>query len=167
MQMDDARYSFINYLPSEISNAYGPQVHDPRSGEIIQTRIGWYHNVMELLHEWYMVQAAVIDPRARHATFDTELMGQLIRFVSSHEVGHTLGLRHNMGSSSTVPVDSLRNNQLPRICTATHPALWIMHVSIMWRNRKTVYATKNLLPRIGEYDKWAIEWGYRYQYKFG
>ena len=111
MQMDDARYSFINYLPSETENAYGPNIHDPRSGEIIQTHIGWYHNVMQLLHDWYVVQAAAVDPRARHAEFDSELMGELIRFVSSHEVGHTLGLRHNFGSSSLTPVDSLRSKR--------------------------------------------------------
>ncbi len=103
MHMDDARYSFVNYLPSEITNAYGPQIHDPRSGEIIQTHIGWYHNVMQLLHEWYMIQAGAVDPRARHPKFDDQLMGQLIRFVSSHEVGHTLGLRHNMGCQQPHP----------------------------------------------------------------
>ncbi len=109
MRMEDARYSFINYFPSPVANAYGPNTHDPRSGEIIQTHIGWYHNVMQLLRNWYMVQAGPNDAGARKPVFDTELMGQLIRFVSSHEVGHTLGLRHNFGSSSMTPTDSLRS----------------------------------------------------------
>ena len=109
MSLEDARYSVLRYFASDIENAYGPNVHDPRSGEIIESHIGWYHNIMELLHDWYMIQTAAVDPRARKVKLDDSLMGQLIRFVSSHEVGHTLGLRHNMGSSSTVPVEKLRN----------------------------------------------------------
>lgn len=109
MSMEDARYSVIRYLASPIENAYGPQVHDPRSGEILESHICWYHNVMRLVHDWYMIQASSVDPEARCMKFNDELMGELIRFVSSHEVGHTLGLRHNFGSSSTVPVDSLRS----------------------------------------------------------
>jgi len=88
-----------------------PHVHDPRSGEIIETHINWYHNIMTLIHDWYMIQAGAIDPRARSMQFDDELMGQLIRFVSSHEVGHTLGLMHNYGSSSTIPVEKLRDKK--------------------------------------------------------
>ena len=109
MSMEDARYSCIRYLASPIENAYGPNVHDPRTGEILESHICWYQNVMSLVHNWYMVQCSSIDEAAQKMNYDEELMGQLIRFVSSHEVGHTLGLRHNFGSSSTVPVDSLRD----------------------------------------------------------
>ncbi|MDD6554489.1 MAG: DUF5117 domain-containing protein, partial [Bacteroidales bacterium] len=98
MSMEDARFSVIRYLASPIPNAYGPQIHDPRSGEILESHICWYHNVMKLVHHWYMIQAGNLDEAARKMKFDEELMGQLIRFVSSHEVGHTLGLRHNFGS---------------------------------------------------------------------
>ena len=105
MSLEDARFSVIRYLASPIPNAYGPNVHDPRSGEIIESHIGWYHNVMELLHDWYQTQVGALDPRARKPEFDEALMGELIRFVSSHEVGHTLGLRHNMGASSATPVE--------------------------------------------------------------
>ncbi len=161
MNMEDARYSFIRYLPSDIPNAYGPNVHDPRSGEIIQTHIGWYHNVMDLLSGWYMTQAAAVDPQARKAKFDEKLMGELIRFVSSHEVGHTLGLRHNFGSSSRTPVDSLRSK--------TYLAKYGHTASIMDYARFNYVAQPEdgipqelLFPRIGEYDKWAIEWGYTY-----
>ena len=90
MSLEDARFSVIRYLASPIPNAYGPNVHDPRSGEIIESHIGWYHNVMELLHDWYQTQVGALDPRARKPEFDEALMGELIRFVSSHEVGHTL-----------------------------------------------------------------------------
>ncbi len=111
MSMEDARYSVIRYFASDVENAYGPNVHDPRSGEILESHIGWYHNVMKLVHDWYMIQTAAVDPRARKMKFDDSLMGQLIRFVSSHEVGHTLGLRHNMGSSSQTPVEKLRDKK--------------------------------------------------------
>lgn len=96
MSMEDARYSCIRYLASPIENAYGPNVHDPRSGEILESHICWYHNVMTLVHDWYMIQAGTLDEAAQKMKYDTDLMGQLIRFVSSHEVGHTLGLRHNL-----------------------------------------------------------------------
>ena len=109
MSVDDARYCVLRYLPSETENAYGPRVVDPRNGEIIESHICWYHNVMNLLTKWYMTQCGPLDKRARTMKFDDELMGQLIRFVSSHEVGHTLGLRHNMGASHATPVEKLRD----------------------------------------------------------
>ena len=160
MSLEDARFSVIRYLASPTANAYGPNVHDPRSGEIIESHIGWYHNVMTLVHDWYQVQAGVVDPRARKIKYDDELMGDLIRFVSSHEVGHTLGLRHNMGSSSQTPVEKLRDKA------------WVEEhghtVSIMDYARFNYVAqpedniTKaGLYPRINDYDKWAIEFGYK------
>jgi hypothetical protein len=160
MSLEDARFSVIRYLASPTANAYGPNVHDPRSGEIIESHIGWYHNVMTLVHDWYQVQAGAVDPRARKIKYDDELMGDLIRFVSSHEVGHTLGLRHNMGSSSQTPVEKLRDKA------------WVEEhghtVSIMDYARFNYVAqpedniTKaGLYPRINDYDKWAIEYGYK------
>ena len=163
MHMDDARYSFLNYFPSDIANAYGPQIHDPRSGEIIQSHIGWYHNVMELLHSWYMIQAAAVDPRARVPKFDEELMGQLIRFVSSHEVGHTLGLRHNFGSSSRTPVDSLRSRTWLEAHGHTASIMDYARFNYVAQPEDNI-PEKDLFPRIGEYDRWAIEWGYKSSY---
>lgn len=160
LHMDDARYSFLNYFPSEVMNAYGPQVHDPRSGEIIQSHIGWYHNVMELLHDWYMIQTAAVDPRARKPKFDEELMGQLIRFVSSHEVGHTLGLRHNFGSSSRTPVDSLRSRTWLHKHGHTASIMDYARFDYVAQPEDNI-PEEDLFPRIGEYDKWAIEWGYK------
>ena len=160
MHMDDARYSFLNYFPSEVANAYGPQVHDPRSGEIIQSHIGWYHNVMELLHDWYMIQAAAVDPRARKPEFDESLMGQLIRFVSSHEVGHTLGLRHNFGSSSQTPVDSLRSRTWLEKHGHTASIMDYARFDYVAQPEDHI-PEEDLFPRIGEYDRWAIEWGYK------
>jgi len=161
MSMDDARFSFVNYLASTIPNAYGPSVQDPRSGEIIQTRIGWYHNVMTILKNWYMVQTAAVDTEARKVKFDEELMGNLIRFVSSHEVGHTLGLRHNFGSSSQTPVDSLRSNSY--LSKYGHTASIMDYARFNYVAQPEDKITReNLFPRIGEYDKWAIEFGYKY-----
>jgi hypothetical protein len=159
MNLEDARYSVIRYFASDIQNAYGPNVHDPRSGEIIESHIGWYHNLMRLLHNWYLVQGSPNDPRARKRDFDDELMGKLIQFVSSHEVGHTLGLRHNMGASSATPVEKLRDNA------------WIIEnghtASIMDYARFNYVAqpednVQDLFPRVGDYDKWAIQWGYSF-----
>lgn len=160
MHMEDVRYSFINYLPSEITNAYGPNIHDPRSGEIIQTNIGWYHNIVELLQSWYQIQAGPQDPMARFSKLDSELMGQLIRFVSSHEIGHTLGLRHNFGSSSRTPVDSLRS--ITYLQAHGHTASIMDYARFNYVAQPEDSIPQSLLfPRVNDYDKWAIEWGYK------
>lgn len=155
---EDARYSVIRYFASNIPNAYGPHISDPRSGEIMESDIGWYHNVMNLVRNWFFVQTAAINPDARTPKFKDEVMGQLIRFVSSHEVGHTLGLPHNFGSSVAYPVDSLRSKTFTKRVGGTAP-------SIMDYARFNYIAQPGdegvvLYPGVGEYDKWAIKWGY-------
>ncbi|WP_435355521.1 zinc-dependent metalloprotease [Emticicia sp. SJ17W-69] len=159
ISLEDARFSAIRYFAADIQNAYGPNVHDPRSGEILESHIGWYHNVMRLLRNWYMIQTAASDPRARKKNFDDELMGQLIRFVSSHEVGHTIGLRHNMGASSATPVEKLRDKA------------WVAkngHTSSIMDYARFNYVAQpedgitDFFPRIGDYDVWAIQWAYKY-----
>lgn len=161
MSLEDARFSAIRYFASDIQNAYGPNVHDPRTGEIIESHIGWYHNVMELLHNWYMVQTAAVNPRARKMKFDDDLMGELIRFVSSHEVGHTLGLRHNMGSSSKTPVEKLRDKNWVEANGHTASIMDYARFNYVAQPEDNI-SEKGLFPRIGDYDKWAIEWGYRW-----
>lgn len=159
--LEDARYSAIVYKPSDVPNASGPHEHDPRSGEILESHINWYHNVMLLLRNWYFVQAAPNDERARKMQFDDELMGQLIRFVSSHEVGHTLGLRHNFGSSSTVPVEKLRDKKWVEANGHTPSIMDYARFNYVAQPEDNI-SDKGLFPRIGDYDKWAIEWGYRW-----
>ena len=159
--LDDARHSAIVYKPSEIANASGPSISDPRSGEIMESHINWFHNVQKLVHDWYMIQTAAVDPRARKMTFSDELMGDLIRFVSSHEVGHTLGLRHNYGSSSTVPVENLRNKKWVEEHGHTPSIMDYARFNYVAQPEDNI-SKSGLYPRIGDYDKWAIEWGYRY-----
>jgi Met-zincin/Domain of unknown function (DUF5117)/Domain of unknown function (DUF5118) len=161
MSPEDARYSVLRYYASDIENAYGPNIHDPRSGEIIESHIGWYHNIMEILHDWYMIQAGAVDPRARTMHIDDSLMGQLIRFSSSHEVGHTLGLRHNMGSSSTVPVEKLRDRSWLEVHGHTPSIMDYARLNYVAQPQDNI-PESDLFPHIGEYDRWAIRWGYAY-----
>lgn len=158
--LEDARFSAIVYKPSDIPNASGPHVHDPRSGEILESHINWYHNVMRLLRNWYFVQCAPNDPRARKVEFDDQLMGELIRFVSSHEVGHTLGLRHNFGSSSAYPVEKLRDKEWVRANGHAPSIMDYARFNYVAQPGDGITGT-DLYPRINFYDKWAIEWGYR------
>ena len=159
--IDDARHNVIVYKPSDIPNASGPNVHDPRSGEIMETHVNWYHNVMRLVHDWYMLQAGAVDPRARTMKFDDSLMGQLIRFVSSHEIGHTLGLLHNFGSSSTVPVEKLRDKAFVEANGHTPSIMDYARFNYVAQPEDHI-SEKGLFPRIGDYDRWAIEWGYKW-----
>ena len=158
--LEDARFSAIVYKPSDVPNASGPSISDPRTGEILESHINWYHNVMQLLRNWYFVQASPNDPRARKVEFDDKLMGELIRFVSSHEVGHTLGLRHNYGSSSTVPVEKLRDKKWVEKNGHTPSIMDYARFNYVAQPEDNI-SDAGIMPRIGDYDDWAIEWGYR------
>src|SRR5699024_3409862 len=154
---EDVRYSVIRYIANDIPNAQGPHVHDPRTGQILGRDILWYHFVMNLMRNWYFVQTAAVNPKARSVQFEDDVMGELVRFVSSHEVGHTLGLPHNWGSSYAYPVDSLRSPTF----TATHgTAPSIMDYARFNYIAQPGDGVTNFHPAIGEYDKWAIKWGY-------
>ncbi len=163
--LDDARHSALVYKASDFTNASGPCITDPRSGEIMETHINWYHNIQQILREWYTVQVAAIDPRARKPMFDDELMGELIRFVASHEVGHTLGLTHNFGSSATVPVEKLRDKAWVEANGHTPSIMDYARFNYVAQPEDNISA-KGIFPRIGMYDKWAIDWGYRWLPQF-
>lgn len=154
---EDARYSVIRWLPSEIENAYGPSITDPRTGEILDADIGFFHNVMNLLRNWYFVQVGDVDPRITTLPLPDSLMGELLQYVTAHEVGHSLGFPHNMKASSSFPVDSLRSTAF----TSKHGN----ESSIMDYGRFNYVAqpgdNARLIPTIGPYDKFAVEWGYK------
>ncbi|MCO4822195.1 MAG: zinc-dependent metalloprotease [Flavobacteriaceae bacterium] len=155
---EDARYSVIRYFASPIQNAYGPHISDPRSGEILESDIGWYHNVMSLLQGWFFVQTAAINPEAQMVGFNDEVMGELVKFVSSHEVGHTLGLPHNMGSSSAYKVEDLRNPEFTKKYGTAPSIMDYARFNYVAQPEDVGVA---LMPNIGVYDKHAIKWGYR------
>lgn len=156
---EDVRYSVIRYYASKNENAYAPRICDPRSGEIIESDIGLYHNLLKLLREWYFIQTAAVNPEARKMKLNDDIMGQLIRQVISHEIGHSLGLTHNFAASHGYPVDSLRSPVFTKKMGIS--------ASIMDHVRCNYVAQPEdkgvvLLSRIGEYDKYAIAWGYSF-----
>lgn len=154
---EDARISSIRWLPSNIENAFGPHVHDPRTGEILEADVRMYHNVQKLVRDWYFVQASPSDSRAQTLPLPDDLMGELIRFVVAHEVGHSLGFPHNMKASSSYTVEQLRDREWTRK-NGTAP-------SIMDYARFNYVAQPGdgaaLMPNVGRYDHFAVNWGYR------
>src|SRR4029077_14802962 len=161
MSIEDVRCKVVRYFPTEQSISYAPRIYDPRSGEILQTYIGWSHSKVNALYEWYFVQAAALDPRARTPKFSTELMGSLIRAAVAREVGHSLGLRNNMAGSSAYPVEKLRDKKWLEANGFSASIMDYIHYNYVAQPEDHI-SPKDLLPKIGEYDKWAIKYGYSY-----
>lgn len=158
--LEDAAHSAIIYKASKTGDVNAPNIYDPRSGELLESHVNWQHGIMKVIHDSYFIQAAVNDPKARHMNFDDELMGQLIRVIISHEIGHTLGLLHNMGASSTVPVEKLRDKAYVEAHGHTPSIMDYSRFNYVAQPEDGITG-KDLFPKIGEYDNWAIEWGYR------
>ena len=157
---EDARYSVIRWLPSTTENASGPHIHDPRSGEILESDIQFYHNVMNLARDWYFVQAGPLDARAKTLPLPDDLMGRLIEYVVAHEVGHTLGFQHNMKASSMYPAAKIRDAQFLKANGHTPTLMDYSRFNYVVQPEDKIDPA-DLVPRIGAYDKWATMWGYK------
>lgn len=157
---EDARYSVVRWLPSTIENATGPHVNDPRTGEILESDIQMYHNIMNLQRAWYFTQAGPLDPRAKKLPLPDDLMGELVEYVVAHEVGHTLGFQHNMKSSSTYPFEKLRDKEWLRTMGHTPSIMDYSRFNYVAQPEDAI-PVKDLIPGIGPYDRWATMWGYK------
>jgi len=156
---EDVRYSVVRWLPSTIENASGPHISDPRTGEILNADIQFYHNVMNLQRDWYFLQVGPLDPRAQKFPLPDDLMGRLLEFVVAHEVGHTLGLLHNMKASSTYPQEKVRDRDWVHKMGAGPSIMDYARFNYVAQPEDGI-ATEDLVPHVGPYDIWAIRWGY-------
>lgn len=156
---EDSRYSVLRWLPSTVENAYGPHIHDPRTGEILESDIQLHQNLMNLVRDWYVVQVGALDPRAKLLPLPDDLMGRLVQMVVTHEVGHTLGLQHNMKASAMYPAASVRDKAWVKKMGFTPSIMDYARMNYV-AQPEDGFDPDDLIPRIGPYDTWAIKWGY-------
>jgi hypothetical protein len=156
---EDARYSVIRWLPSTTENASGPHIHDPRTGEILESDIQYYHNVQNLAKNWYFVQVGPLDPKAKTLPLPDDLMGELMRYVVAHEVGHTLGFQHNMKASSAYTIEQIRDPKFVKENGHTPTLMDYARFNYVAQPEDKIDPI-DLIPKIGPYDKWATHWGY-------
>jgi hypothetical protein len=157
---EDVRYSVIRWLPSTIENASGPHISDPRTGEILNADIQFYHNVMNLQRDWYFLQVGPLDPRAQKLPLPDDLMGRLLEYVVAHEVGHTLGFQHNMKASSMYPQDKIRDPEWLKKMGHTPSIMDYSRFNYVAQPEDKIDVA-DLVPGIGPYDVWATAWGYK------
>ncbi|HUF46412.1 MAG TPA: zinc-dependent metalloprotease [Vicinamibacterales bacterium] len=157
---EDARFSTIMWLPSTTENASGPHIHDPRTGEILEADVNYFHNVQNLAKNWYFVQVGPLDPRAQKLPLPDDLMGELMRYVVAHEVGHTLGFQHNMKASSAYTIEQIRDPKWVKEMGHTPTLMDYSRFNYVAQPEDKI-DPQDLIPKIGPYDKWATMWGYK------
>ena len=156
---EDIRYSTVRYVASTTRNATGPSVSDPRTGEILESDIIWYHNHLRSYRNRYLLETGAANPKARTLNTPEEEIGEMMRRVISHEIGHALGLPHNMKASSAYPVDSLRSGSFTqKFGIATTIMDYARYNYIAQPGDENI----RFIRQLGPYDDYAIEWGYRY-----
>lgn len=158
---DNIRYNCVRYTPSETTNSAGPSWSDPRTGEIINASVYVYHNIVKLLQDWLFVQTSQVDPSVRGTKLPEQLVGECVAYVVSHEVGHCLGLMHNMAGSSSIPVDSLRSPSFTSRYGTTHSIMDYARFNYIAQPGDLEKGVKLTPPELGKYDYYAIEWLYR------